>query len=46
MKQYIFCILFFLSVITVAQTIEKEWKFESIKDNNGVSIVDINKNDS
>ena len=46
MKQYIFCILFFLSVITVAQTIEKEWKFESIKNNNGVSIVDINKNDS
>ena len=46
MKQYIFYILFFLSVITVAQTIEKEWKFESIKNNNGISIVDINSNDS
>lgn len=46
MKQYISYILFFLSVITVAQTIEKEWKFESIKNNNGISIVDINSNDS
>ena len=46
MKQYISCILFFLSVITVAQTIEKDWKFESIKDNNGISILEINTNDS
>jgi CNT family concentrative nucleoside transporter len=46
MKQYICYILFFLSVITVAQTLEKEWKFESIKNNNGISIVDINSNDS
>ena len=45
MKQYISCILFFLSVITVAQTIEKDWKFESIK-NNEISIVEINTNDS
>jgi len=46
MKQYICYILFFLSAITVAQTLEKEWKFESIKNNNGISIVDINSNDS
>lgn len=46
MKQYISCILFFLSVITVAQTIEKNWKFESIKNNNEISIVEINTNDS
>jgi CNT family concentrative nucleoside transporter len=46
MKQYISCILFFLSVITVAQTIEKDWKFESIKNNNGISILEINTNDS
>ena len=45
MKQYISCILFFLSVITVAQTLEKDWKFESIK-NNEISIVEINTNDS
>lgn len=46
MKQNIFYILFFLTVVTVAQTIEKEWKFESIKNNNGISIVDITSNDS
>ena len=46
MKQYISCILFFLSVITVAQTIEKDWKFESIKNNDGISILEINTNDS
>ena len=46
MKQYISCILFFLSVITVAQTIEKDWKFESIKNNDGISILEINPNDS
>jgi CNT family concentrative nucleoside transporter len=46
MKQYISCILFFLSVITVAQTIEKDCKFESIKNNNGISILEINTNDS
>ena len=46
MKQYISCILFFLSVITVAQTIEKNWKFESIKNNNEISIVEINTNDA
>ncbi|MDB4559761.1 lipocalin family protein [Flavobacteriaceae bacterium] len=46
MKQYISCILFFLSVITVAQTIEKDWKFESIKNNNEISIVEINTNDA
>ena len=46
MKQYISCILFFLSVITVAQTIEKDWKFESIKNNNEIPIVEININDA
>ncbi len=46
MKQYLSSILFFLSIITVAQTIEKEWEFESIKNNNGISTVDINSNDS
>jgi len=46
MKQYISCILFFLSVITVAQTIEKDWKFESIKNNNEIPIVEINTNDA
>ena len=46
MKQYISCILFFLSVITVAQTIEKDWKFESIKNNKEIPIVEINTNDA
>ena len=46
MKQYISCILFFLSVITVAQTIEKDWKFESIKNNNEIPILEINTNDA
>jgi CNT family concentrative nucleoside transporter len=46
MKQYIVGILFFFSIVTVAQTIEKEWKFESIKKNNGTALVEINSTDS
>ena len=46
MKQYIVGILFFFSIFTVAQTIEKEWRFESIKKNNGTSLVKINSTDS
>ena len=46
MKQYIVGILFFFSIFTVAQTIEKEWRFESIKKNNGTSLVEINSTDS
>ena len=46
MKQYIVSILFFFSIFTVAQTIEKEWRFESIKKNNGTSLVEINSTDS
>ena len=46
MKQYIVGILFFFSIFTVAQTIEKDWKFESIKNNNGTSLVEINSTDS
>ncbi len=46
MKQYIVGILFFFSIFAVAQTIEKEWRFESIKKNNGTSLVEINSTDS
>ena len=46
MKLYIVGILFFFSIFTVAQTIEKEWRFESIKKNNGTSLVEINSTDS
>ena len=46
MKQYIVGILFFFSIFTVAQTIEKEWRFESIKKSNGTSLVEINSTDS
>ncbi|MDA9295302.1 Na+ dependent nucleoside transporter [bacterium] len=46
MKQYIVGILFFFSIFTEAQTIEKEWRFESIKKNNGTSLVEINSTDS
>ncbi|MBT4680013.1 MAG: Na+ dependent nucleoside transporter [Flavobacterium sp.] len=46
MKQYIVGILFFFSIFTVAQTIEKEWRFESIKKNNGTSLEKINSTDS
>ena len=42
MKQYIVGILFFFSIFTVAQTIEKEWRFESIKKNTGINQDNIN----
>ena len=46
MKKYITGILFLISLITVGQSIEKDWKFESIKNNIGVSLVNVNPSDS
>ena len=46
MKKHIVGILFLISLITVGQSIEKDWKFESIKNNSGVSLVNINPIDS
>ena len=46
MKKYITGILFLISLITVGQSIEKDWKFESIKNNRGVSLVNVNPSDS
>ena len=46
MKKYITGILFLISLITVGQSIEKDWKFESIKNNSGVSLVNVNPTDS
>ena len=46
MKKYITEILFLISLITVGQSIEKDWKFESIKNNSGVSLVNVNPSDS
>ena len=46
MKKYITGILFLISLITVGQSIEKDWKFESIKNNSGVSLVNVKPSDS
>ena len=46
MKKYIVGILFLISLITVGQSIEKDWKFESIKNNSGVSLVNVSPSDS
>ena len=46
MKKHIVGILFLISLITVGQSIEKDWKFESIKNNSGVSLVNITPTDS
>ena len=46
MKKYITGILFLISLITVGQSIEKDWKFESIKNNSGVSLVNVTPSDS
>jgi CNT family concentrative nucleoside transporter len=46
MKKHIVVILFLISLITVGQSIEKDWKFESIKNNSGVSLVNVNPTDS
>ncbi|MDC0870620.1 nucleoside transporter C-terminal domain-containing protein [Flavobacteriaceae bacterium] len=46
MKKYITGILFLISLITVGQSIEKDWKFESIKNNTGVSLVNVTPSDS
>ncbi|MDB4851354.1 Na+ dependent nucleoside transporter [Flavobacteriaceae bacterium] len=46
MKKHILGILFLISLITVGQSIEKDWKFESIKNNSGVSLVNVNPTDS
>ena len=46
MKKYIVGILFLISLITVGQSIEKDWKFESIKNNSGVSLVNVTPSDS
>ena len=45
MKKHLVVILCFFSILATAQTIEKEWKFQSIKKNNSTSIVDINSTD-
>ena len=45
MKKHIVGILFLISLITVGQSIEKDWKFESIK-NSGVSLVNVTPTDS
>ena len=46
MKKYFVLLLFFTSIFLKAQSIEKEWKFESIKNNDGISLVEINSSDS
>ena len=46
MKKYITGILFLISLITVGQSIEKDWKFEYIKNNSGVSLVNVSPTDS
>ena len=46
MKKHIVGILFLISLITVGQSIEKDWKFESIKNNSGVSLVNVTPSDS
>ncbi len=46
MKKHIVGILFLISLITVGQSIEKDWKFESIKNNSGVSLVNVTPTDS
>ncbi|MEN8858542.1 MAG: nucleoside transporter C-terminal domain-containing protein [Flavobacteriaceae bacterium] len=46
MKKHLVVMLCFFSIFAFGQTIEKDWKFESIKKNDGTSIVDINSNDS
>jgi len=46
MKKHIVGILFLISLITVGQSIEKDWKFESIKNNSGVSLVNVSPTDS
>ncbi len=46
MKKIIVIILCFFSVFAVAQSLEKDWKFESIKKTDGTSLVEINSNDS
>ena len=46
MKKHIVGILFLISLITVGQSIEKDWKFEAIKNNSGVSLVNVNPSDS
>ena len=46
MKKYFVLFLFFTSIFLKAQSIEKEWKFESIKNNDGISLVEINSSDS
>tara|TARA_B110000003_G_scaffold259334_1_gene279234 strand:+ start:20226 stop:21968 length:1743 start_codon:yes stop_codon:yes gene_type:complete len=46
MKKYFVVILCFFSIIASSQTIEKEWKFESIINNVGDSVIEINSNDS
>ena len=46
MKKYFVLLLFFTSIFLKAQSIEKEWKFESIRNNDGISLVEINSTDS
>lgn len=45
MKKYLVIIVCFFSILVQAQTIEKGWKFESIKKNDGTSIIEINSSD-
>ena len=46
MKKYLVIIVCFFSILLEAQSIEKGWKFESIKKNDGTSLVEINSSDS
>lgn len=45
MKKIIIVVLCLLSIGVYGQSIEKDWKFESIKKTNGTSLIEINSND-
>ena len=46
MKKYFVLPLLITTIFLNAQSIEKEWKFQSIKNNDGTSLVEINSTDS
>ncbi|CAI8436143.1 MAG: Putative nucleoside permease NupX [Flavobacterium sp. SCGC AAA160-P02] len=46
MKKYLVITVCFFSILIQAQTIEKEWIFESIKKIDGTSVLEINSSDS
>ncbi|MFY0630563.1 MAG: Na+ dependent nucleoside transporter [Flavobacteriaceae bacterium] len=45
MKKIIIVVLCLFSVAVYGQTIEKDWKFESVKKTDGTSLVEVNSND-